>query len=60
MSTSRYPHLLQPFRLRHLTFRNRVMSTSHAPGYVEDRHPKLRYQLYLVFYSDCRYAEAQI
>ena len=22
------------------------MSTSHAPGYVEDRHPKLRYQLY--------------
>ena len=46
MSTSQYPNLLQPFRLRHLTFRNRVMSTSHAPGYVEDRHPKLRYQLY--------------
>ena len=22
------------------------MSTSHAPGYVEDRHPKLRHQLY--------------
>ena len=43
---SRYPHLLQPFRLRHLTFRNRLMSTSHAPGYVEDKHPKLRYQLY--------------
>ena len=46
MSRSRYPHLLQPFRLRHLTFKNRLMSTSHAPGYVEDRHPKLRYQLY--------------
>ena len=46
MSQSRYPHLLQPFRLRHLTFKNRLMSTSHAPGYVEDRHPKLRYQLY--------------
>ena len=46
MSTSRYPSLLQPFRLRHVTFRNRVMSTSHAPGYVEDKHPKLRYQLY--------------
>ena len=29
-----------------MTFKNRVMSTSHAPGYVEDRHPKLRYQLY--------------
>ena len=46
MSTSQYPNLLDPFRLRHLTFRNRLMSTSHAPGYVEDRHPKLRYQLY--------------
>ena len=46
MSPSRYPHLLRPFRLRHLTFKNRLMSTSHAPGYVEDRHPKLRYQLY--------------
>ena len=34
---SRYPHLLQPFRLRHVTFKNRFMSTSHAPGYVEDR-----------------------
>ena len=43
---SRYPSLLEPFRLRHLTFRNRLMSTSHAPGYVEDKHPKLRYQLY--------------
>ena len=43
---SRYPNLLTPFRLRHVRFRNRVMSTSHAPGYVEDRHPKLRYQLY--------------
>ena len=46
MTTSQYPHLLEPFRLRHVTFRNRLMSTSHAPGYVEDRHPKLRYQLY--------------
>ncbi len=46
MTGSRYPNLLQPFRLRHATFRNRLMSTSHAPGYVEDRHPKLRYQLY--------------
>ena len=46
MSTSQYPNLLEPFRLRHATFRNRLMSTSHAPGYVEDRHPKLRYQLY--------------
>ena len=46
MSQSQYPNLLEPFRLRHVTFKNRLMSTSHAPGYVEDRHPKLRYQLY--------------
>ena len=46
MSTSQYPNLLEPFRLRRTTFKNRLMSTSHAPGYVEDRHPKLRYQLY--------------
>ena len=45
-TTSQYPNLLKPFRLRHVTFKNRVMSTSHAPGYVEDKHPKLRYQLY--------------
>ena len=46
MSTSQYPNLLRPFRLRHVTFKNRIMSTSHAPGYVENRHPKQRYQLY--------------
>ena len=46
MTGSRYPNLLKPFRIRHAAFRNRLMSTSHAPGYVEDRHPKLRYQLY--------------
>ena len=46
MTGRRYPNLLEPFRLRHVTFRNRLMSTSHAPGYVEDKHPKLRYQLY--------------
>ena len=46
MTTIQYPNLLEPFRLRGVTFRNRLMSTSHAPGYVEDRHPKLRYQLY--------------
>ena len=46
MSAHQYPNLLEPFRLRRVTFRNRLMSTSHAPGYVEDRRPKLRYQLY--------------
>lgn len=38
--------LLQPFELRHLKLRNRVVSTPHAPAYAEDGKPKLRYQLY--------------
>ncbi len=38
--------LLQPFRLRHLELKNRIISTSHEPAYSEDRLPKLRYQLY--------------
>jgi len=38
--------LLQPFRLKHLTLKNRVMSTSHEPAYSEDGMPKERYRLY--------------
>ncbi len=38
--------LLQPFQLRNLTLKNRVMSTAHEPAYAEDAKPKLRYQLY--------------
>lgn len=38
--------LLQPFKLKHLELRNRVMSTAHAPAYAEDGHPKDRYRLY--------------
>ncbi len=40
--------LLQPFQLRHLTIRNRVMSSSHEPAYSEDGMPKERYRLYHV------------
>ncbi len=40
--------LLQPFQLRHLTLRNRLMSTSHEPNYGEDGMPKDRYRLYHV------------
>ncbi|MGH7212794.1 MAG: N-methylproline demethylase, partial [Acetobacteraceae bacterium] len=40
--------LLQPFRLKHLTLRNRIMSTSHEPFYSEDGMPKDRYRLYHV------------
>ena len=38
--------LLQPFTLKQLTLRNRILSTSHAPAYVDDGKPKSRYQLY--------------
>lgn len=38
--------LLQPLTIRHLTIRNRIMSTSHAISYGEDAMPKERYQLY--------------
>ena len=38
--------LLQPFRLRHLALKNRILSTAHAPNYIEDAKPKQRYQLY--------------
>jgi 2,4-dienoyl-CoA reductase-like NADH-dependent reductase (Old Yellow Enzyme family)/thioredoxin reductase len=38
--------LLQPFQLRHLRLKNRVMSTSHEPAYSEDGLPKERYRLY--------------
>ncbi len=38
--------LLQPFRLKHLTLRNRIMSTSHEPNYSEDGMPTERYRLY--------------
>jgi 2,4-dienoyl-CoA reductase-like NADH-dependent reductase (Old Yellow Enzyme family) len=40
--------LLRPFRLKHLTLRNRVMSTAHEPYYSEDGMPKDRYRLYHV------------
>jgi 2,4-dienoyl-CoA reductase-like NADH-dependent reductase (Old Yellow Enzyme family) len=38
--------LLQPFRLKHLTLRNRFMSTAHEPAYTVDGMPKERYRLY--------------
>ena len=39
--------LLQPFQLKNLTLKNRIMSTCHEPAYAEEGKPKLRYQLYL-------------
>jgi 2,4-dienoyl-CoA reductase-like NADH-dependent reductase (Old Yellow Enzyme family) len=40
--------LLQPFKLKHLILRNRIMSTAHEPNYHEDGMPKDRYRLYHV------------
>ncbi|MEQ8604592.1 MAG: NADH:flavin oxidoreductase [Marivibrio sp.] len=40
--------LLQPYRLKHLTLRNRIMSTAHEPAYSEDGLPTERYRLYHV------------
>ena len=38
--------LLRPFRLKHLTLKNRVMSTSHACGLHDGGMPAERYQRY--------------
>ena len=38
--------LLKPLTIKGLTIRNRVMSTSHAPGYGRDGKPQERYQRY--------------
>jgi 2,4-dienoyl-CoA reductase-like NADH-dependent reductase (Old Yellow Enzyme family) len=40
--------LLQPFHLKHLSLKNRLMITSHEPNYHEDGMPKDRYRLYHV------------
>lgn len=40
--------LLQPFQLKHLTLKNRIMITSHEPAYPEDGMPKERYRAYHV------------
>lgn len=45
MTASKDP-LLQPYRLRHLVLRNRVLSTAHEPAYAEDGMPGERYRLY--------------
>ncbi|MCM5705781.1 NADH:flavin oxidoreductase [Larsenimonas salina] len=38
--------LLQPYRLKHLTLKNRLMMTSHEPAYPEDGMPKALYREY--------------
>ncbi|MDQ2094534.1 NADH:flavin oxidoreductase [Rhodalgimonas zhirmunskyi] len=38
--------LLQPYKLKHLTLRNRIMTTAHEPAYAEEGMPKERYIAY--------------
>ncbi len=38
--------LLQPFTLKHLTLKNRIMTTSHEPAYPENGLPTQRYRAY--------------
>ena len=40
--------LLQPYVLKHLTLKNRIMTTAHEPAYPEDGLPKERYRAYHV------------
>jgi 2,4-dienoyl-CoA reductase-like NADH-dependent reductase (Old Yellow Enzyme family)/thioredoxin reductase len=40
--------LLQPFNLKHLVLRNRIITTAHEPAYAEDGMPKERYRAYHV------------
>lgn len=43
---SAFRHLLSPLKVNGLTLKNRVVSTSHAPGYAERGLPGERYQAY--------------
>ena len=44
----RHDPLLEPYQLKNLTLRNRMMSTGHEPAYTEGGLPKARYRLYHV------------
>ena len=45
-STTPTDPLLEPFRLGHVQLRNRIFSSSHAPGYNTDGIPNERYMAY--------------
>ena len=40
--------LLQPYKIKHLELKNRLMISAHEPSYAEDGMPKDRYRLYHV------------
>ena len=45
-STPVYTALFEPYQLKHLTLKNRIISTPHAPAYAENGMPTERYQRY--------------
>ncbi len=47
MVTSQFTHLFSPFKLRHVTLKNRVVSTPHATSLAEGGMPKMRYTAYV-------------
>ena len=46
VSTAKTDPLLEPFTLGHLRLKNRIFSSSHAPGYNTDGVPNERYMAY--------------
>src|SRR3546814_9125701 len=40
--------LLQPYKIKHLTLKNRIMTTAHEPAYPVDGMPKDLYRAYHV------------
>ena len=41
-----YEALFEPFELKHLTLKNRIISTPHGPAYADNGMPAERYQRY--------------
>lgn len=48
LKIGRQDPLLEPYQLKHLSLRNRMISTAHEPAYTVDGLPKDRYRLYHV------------
>ena len=45
-SSPRRDPVLEPFEIKGVRLKNRILSTAHAPSYVEDGKPQGRYRLY--------------
>ena len=45
-SIRRRDPVLEPFEIKGVRLKNRILSTAHAPSYVEDGKPQERYRLY--------------